>query len=238
MRLIRTLSMSSLAAALVITSLAASAAAADPTKGKMTIVQGNYGVRVDVCINGREIKSRMPFGAKIHRTFGAGPKVLKVTKAAPGACTGKKLAKRVIKFPKGSDFTVVISKRKPKKVMVFDNASQLPPGPVLPGLNLFFRHAADIGKVTFRQEVRNLPLEPAPADPTWVKGDQTWRYLPIAVGGTPLYATTWVTRDLGYYPPARVAGPAWTLLGAYQRYEWILIGTGKHPRLIQIRRNY
>ena len=226
-----------LVAALLVTSLAVPTAAV--TRGKMAIVQGNYGVRVDVCINGREVKSAMPFGAKVYRILSRGTKVIKVARAAPGACKGEKLVKREIKFPGGSDLTVVITKRKPKKMLIFDNTP--PAGPFLAGAHRFFRHAADIGKVTFRHEARPLPTEPALAgEPTlyWKKGRSAYSYVTYGIGGTPMYSTTWVSRYPMLYPPEVVAGPVSSLLGSRDRYEWILIGTGKHPRLVLLRRNY
>ncbi len=79
MRLVRSALAGCVVATLLATSLAVPVMAA-PVKGKMAIVQGNPSAKVDVCINGREIKSKMRFGTKVYRTFPAGLKVLKVTK--------------------------------------------------------------------------------------------------------------------------------------------------------------
>jgi hypothetical protein len=50
-------------------------------------------------------------------------------------------------------------------------------------------------------------------------------------------SVTWVTEG-EFFPRPRVAGPVWSLLGDHHRYEWILIGTKKHPRLVLLRRDY
>ncbi len=239
MRVLRTTVLASAVVALLATSLAVPAVGADP--GKMAIVQGNYGVKVDVCINGREIKSKMRFGTKAYRTFPAGRKVLKVFKADPRTCKGKLLAYKVVKLPRGSDLTVVISKKTPKKVMVFDNA--YPPGSYVSGSHRFFRNASDYGEVTFRHEAKPITIDPAPADlapaePTWETGRSTYSYLPIGVGGAPMSSTTWISEVPMYFPPLVVAGPVWSLLSDGKRYEWIFIGTAKHPKLMLLKRNW
>ncbi len=237
MRLVRSALAGCVVATLLATSLAVPVMAA-PVKGKMAIVQGNPSAKVDVCINGREIKSKMRFGTKVYRTFPAGLKVLKVTKADPRTCKGKVLAYKAFKFPKGSDFTVVISKKKPQKVMVFDNA--YPPGPIVSGSHRFFRNASDYGEVTFRHEAKPITTDPAMAatDPTWKKGESTWRYLPMGVGGAPMSSTTWISDVPMYFPPLVVAGPVWSLLSDGKRYEWIFIGTTKRPRLLLLKRDW
>jgi hypothetical protein len=238
MRHIRSLIIGAVVAALSVTSLAASVSAMDiADKGKVAIVQGAVGVKVDVCVNGREIVSAMPFGKYTFRRLAPGAKALRVTKAAPGACKGAKIAYRAFKFPKGADYTIVLSKKKPQKVMVFDNA--YPSGPYVSGVHRFFRNALDDGKVTFRHEARPLPLSPAAEPtPTWAKGDSTWSYLGIAVGGAPTYTTTWASEVPMLYPPHVVAGPIWAVMGKHQRYEWIVIGNERVQRMVLLRRNY
>ena len=120
--------------------------------------------------------------------------------------------------------------------MVFDNA--FPAGPYVSGVHRFFRNASDYGPVTFRHEARNLSLEPAASDPVWRKGDGSWKYLGIAVGGTPIYSSTWVTGLPLYMPPSIVAGPRFSMLGKHDRYEWILIGDKRVQRMVLLKRYY
>jgi len=238
MRLTRSVLVGSLASALLAGSLVLPAAAAS-SDGKMAIVQGYTGTRVDVCVNGREIKSRMPFGCKMVRSFSRGLKVVKVFKAGPGSCRGTKLAQRAIRFPRGSDLTIVVGRRSPK-VLVFDNNDR-PPMPV-DHMELVFRHAADYGGVTFRHRVEALPGEevvPAllSSPRIWKRGDEGWNFYPILVGGRPEWATTWVSKEIPYAPgTVRVAGPTLVQIGGHSRYEWIFIGRNYKTRLVVLKR--
>jgi len=236
MRLIRSVLIAVVGAALLLTSVVATTVAADDNKGKMAFVQGRPGVKVDICVNGREVVSKLAFAKYAYRRQAPGWKVVTVAKAAPGACKGTRLAVKAFKFPKQADFTVVTSKKAPKKIMVFDNA--YPPGPYVSGSHRFFRNASDFGDVTFRHEARNLQLDPAAADPVWSKGDSSRSYIGIAVGGTPVYSTTWVTGVPLYMPPNIVAGPRFIGLGKHHRYEWILVGNDKVQKLVVLRRYY
>jgi hypothetical protein len=134
------LAATSLVAALALGATAAPAAAAD--KGKLTVVNGMPGTRIDVCIgSSNEIKSGLGYGASFRKQL-LGSKKLRFRKAAPGKCKGKLLAARTVGLPSGSDKTVVFSKKSPK-VLVFDNdrVDQVNPNPV--GV-LATRHAADL----------------------------------------------------------------------------------------------
>lgn len=140
MHRLRTLAVTSLVAALALGAMAAPAAAAD--KGKLTVVNGMPGTKIDVCIGStNEIKSGLGYGASFRKQL-AGSKKLRFRKAAPGKCKGKLLAARTVGMPSGSDKTVVFSKKAPK-VLVFDNhrVDVINPNPV--GV-LALRHAADL----------------------------------------------------------------------------------------------
>ncbi len=238
MRFIRSTLAGCLVAALLVTSLAASAVTA-PAKGKMSIVQGRTGALLDVCVNGKEIESRLRFGGRVFRNFGPGPKVLKFFRAAPGSCRGTKIAQRTVRFPRGSDLTIVVGRRSPK-VLVFDN-NGAPPSR-LPASDLVFRHAADYRGVTFRQRIDELPDDPvepaAEAEPLiWKRGREGWGSYPLLAGQPLEWATTWVSEELPHWPdPVRAAAPKFTMMAGHARYEWIFIGHADKTRLLVLKR--
>ncbi len=176
MNRLRTLAVTSLVAALALGAMAAPAAAV--SKGKLTVVNGMPGTKIDVCIGSQnEIKSGLAYGASFRKQL-VGSKKLRFRKAAPGKCKGKLLAARTVGLPGGSDKTVVFSKKAPK-VLVFNNdrVDYVLPNPV--GV-LAIRHAADLRwnavyiDYQLWQEGLNGPLLPALADDdpaSYEKGD-------------------------------------------------------------------
>lgn len=234
MRAITSMLLTSAALALLATSVAAPALAA-PGSSKLAIVQGIPGLKADVCINGREVKSGLRFGGAVRRSQTNGAKMMKVFKAAPGRCRGKLLAQRKFWVNDGADVTIVVSRQKPTRIMVFDNKVK-----TIGGSDFFLRHAADYGDVTFRQELLAAPTDtvaPANDDPLWAKGDEAHQLYFLPIGGVPWYATTWVTEDAPFgFPIMRVAGPKFTMLGLKQRYEWIFVGNAKKQQLVLLKR--
>ena len=111
MRRSRNLIMAAAVAALAISALGVPAAAAG--SGKVMIVQGRPGPAVDICINGREVKSKLGYGKRAFKRLGAGFKKLRVYKKDPRRCRGRLLAKKGFAFPGGSDLTIVITQKKP-----------------------------------------------------------------------------------------------------------------------------
>lgn len=217
-RIRKTVAIASLAA-LAITMLAAPASAL-PSKGTIGVVNGIPGQRVDICINGKEIRSNVKYGGRVHRTMLEGTKVVKVYKANPRTCKGVKLAKKVIGLGGGGDLTIVFNKQAPR-VVVFDNAGLgfIPPGGTpLPTAPFAWRHAADLGRVQFKYTLADPEqlITPAVA-PVWIEGDQ--------------FATD-VDPGTGMRLRATRPGKAWTIakspfltLEAGRRYEWYLLGT-------------
>jgi hypothetical protein len=161
------LTSAALLASLTVGSLASPVAAANPV---VTLVNGIPGVRVDICIGGKETKSRLPYGAKVQRSLLPGTKTVKVYKADPRKCKGKVLAKRSLTVAADADLTLVATRFAPKFV-TFDNTAT--PGASPQSANVFLRHAADLGPATmgFFYQI-GLPLAPA-AYPTFSKGGQT-----------------------------------------------------------------
>ena len=85
---LRTVVVGGAALALMAVSLAMPAAAAD-TKGTLAIVNGVPGKRVDVCLNGSEIKSNLAFGGHVFKdVIGTGSKNLKFYEHDPRTCRG------------------------------------------------------------------------------------------------------------------------------------------------------
>jgi hypothetical protein len=110
MRRPRTILIMAATAAMALSSLAtpATAAVSDPF---VAFVHGMPGIgRIDICIDGVEVRSRMKYGKvfKVMPTLGLHKFVLK--KAAPGRCKGATLAKNKEILPSHSSTTVVLSK--------------------------------------------------------------------------------------------------------------------------------
>lgn len=213
-----------LAAMLMITALATPTAAADG-KGAVAVVNGIPGERVDVCINGREIESRLAYGGIVSRRLPEGDKVLKVFRADSRTCRGTKLAQKsfaLVAAPNpGSDFTLVATRHNPMKVVVFDNVGLgvLPHdgAPFAYGY-IAWRHASDHGDVNLHYRLGvGGPIGPA-ANPIWQKGNQ---YLEqVGLYALALRAT---------YPEAAgtLARAPLTTTAPERRYEWYLLGTNK-----------
>ena len=100
MRRLRNLIMAAAVAALAISALGVPVAAAG--SGKVMIVQGRPGPAVDICINGKEVKSKLAYGKRTFRKLGAGFKKLKVYKKDPRRCRGKKLGQKNFASPQAA----------------------------------------------------------------------------------------------------------------------------------------
>ena len=210
--------------ALALSALAVPATAAPPPgKGTLGIVNGIPGQRVDICLNGKEIKSHAPYGGKVSKVTSTGFKTIKVFKKDPRTCRGTKLAQKTYLLGYGDDFTIVVNKKNPKWVQ-FDNkvptflGSIWPVGVASPHAYLAIRHAADLGTVAMRvsTEYAWFPSAEAP----WVEGDE--------------YAWTWSSPPATANYMVAAARPdkagAITRSGAVYlkpsyRYEFILLGT-------------
>lgn len=236
MRRFRTLLATSLVAALAIGTLAAPAAAA--TKGKMAVVNGMPGVKIDVCIGTNEIRSNLPYGG-VYKKQLIGVKKLRFRKASAGKCRGTLLAAKTVVFPSGSDKTIVATRKAPK-VLVFGNSNlSIQPAIPAPSAALAVRHAADLSSnslyFNYRlwENVFEGPLSPS-ASPSpaatspYQKGDQyasgftssVLRFQAIAyrVDGTTVLRET----DIFEVKPLR-------------RYEIYLVGTNAlNARMVRV----
>lgn len=223
------LALSAAAAALTISALAAPVAAADP---KVAIVQGMPGVRVDVCVNGKEIKSGMPYGGTIFRKFSAGDRTIKVFKRDARKCRGTKLLQQKVSLAEDADVTLVLTRKAPKLV-VFDNTG----GSAIYAPDFFFRHAADLGSAVIGfEQIGGGAWTPA-APTTFTKGQQyLWEAANVNVRAT---ASKLFGRRIA--TSRWVASPYVTVVSddlGYSKVEFILVGTkNKNARFVTIDRS-
>ena len=210
--------------ALAVSALAAPSSAIVGT-GTIGVVNGIPGQRVDICINGKEVRSSVKYGGRTYKTMNSGIKSIKIFKADPRKCKGVKVAQKAFDLGAFADWTLVVNKQSPKWVE-FDNAGLGvigSGGVAYPGVALFaWRHAADLGDVTFKYQQLNPenPIGPAPAvtDPVWVEGDD-FRINDYSVGfGFSL-------RAMRPDKQKTIAKSAMVILQESRRYEWYLLGT-------------
>ena len=148
-RIRKLLIMSGATAALSVATLGAIPTAAADTQGTLAIVNGVPGRRLDVCVNGTEIKSRLRYGKAVFRNvISTGEKVLKLYDPDPRTCKGHLRAEHDgFALAAGDDYTVVVTKNGPNRVVLFDNAGrgEIPPAgaPMATGWVLF-RNASEI----------------------------------------------------------------------------------------------
>ncbi len=213
------------ATALALTAFAAPVAAAG--KGTIGIVNGMPGTKVDICVNGKEIRSRVAYGGKTSRVMVSGYKMIKVFKKNPRTCRGTKLAQKMFLLGYGDDFTIVVNKKNPRMVK-FDNrnptflGSIYPVGVASPHAYVAIRHAADLGKVAMRVS-SEYAWSPS-AEPPWVEGDEYgWSYF------NPPTTTNYTVAAARLGNAGAIAGAiaraGTTYLKPSYRYEFILLGT-------------
>ena len=231
MRRLRTVALAA-AAALAITATWVPVTAAG--KGDVAIVNGIPGAKVDICLDGREIRSKLPYGKATFKRVAAGGHRLKVVRRDPRTCRGKLLSERKIWLPAGGDKTIVATKRRPKKFVVFSNdgLGRLGTPPIRSYMSWAWRHAADVGVVSFRRDQSSpTPFAPA-ADPPWAKGQEFAQYVEFFAGFA-------VIVTLVQVPDSRtiVAGPIVTGVREGYRHEWLLVGTTlRNARIVTLKR--
>jgi hypothetical protein len=210
-----------LATAWLIAAMAVPVSAAD-TKGTLAIVNGIPRKKVDVCINGKEVRSRLPYGGVfLKNVIPIGAKTLKFHRADPRTCRGTVLAQRSFFIEPGDDFTLVATKKLPVKVVMFENGfGEIPPNSE-PSLWSWWsvRSASDLAtNIRARYYFTTPPESPVTpaADPVWLKGDSA-----EALMG-PYAAAVRATLPESN---ATIAGPVTVAFEVSHRYEFILVGT-------------
>src|SRR6188472_1916545 len=94
-------------AALAIGALWAPVGAAD-TQGTLAFVNGIPGRTVDVCLNGKEIKTGLGYGKAVSKSVvGLGQKTLKFYGTDPRRCRGAVVAQETFTLATGDDLTIV-----------------------------------------------------------------------------------------------------------------------------------
>jgi hypothetical protein len=234
MRRLRAAVIGTAVAALAISALGAPVGAA--TSADMGIVNGHPGIRVDVCINGKEVRSSLPFGKAAFRRQVAGKKVLKFFKRDARKCKGTLLARKRIDLADMADVTIVLTKKKPDKVVVFDNVGYGLQGQGAGSRAAFvWRHASDAGWGTFEvdyDEATLVPIEPAKTYRAFEKGDSNGRIVDPSGG-----ALAVVTYRAYLVQVSWKKGPRAVVGYQGHRYERILLGTKKkNARLITLDR--
>ena len=225
MHKVRTLIVSATLTALAATAIALPAAAA-PGKGTIGLINGAPGTgRVDLCINGKEIRGRTKYGGRAYRVMTPGNKTIKVFKADPRKCKGKLLGKKTIALVAGDDFTIVWTRKSPKFTTFSNTLGDIPAAPGDPYAVdfMFWRHAADLGNASIKYQYAEPPSAVFPAiapsvDPVWVKGDQ---FGPQQAGGPGYEWRLRATRPDKSYAFAKTP---WIVTEASRRIEMILLG--------------
>ncbi len=223
------LAVAALLASLTVATFATPAAAANP---RVAIVQGMPGVRVDICIDAKEVKSRMVYGSSVFRNVTAGIHKIRVYRTDPRKCRGQLLAKKWVALAADAEATVVATARAPR-IVVFDSL----PGGVSDYISdIHLRHAADVGKAWMGLQLQSVMVL-SPAAPTaFQKGDQglielinsTVRAKARKPSGVSLARSTWV--DLPWIS-------ATTDTYGNTRHEFILVGTkAKNARFAVVNR--
>ena len=214
--------------ALAVSALAAPSSAIVGT-GTIGVVNGIPGQRVDICINGKEVRSSVKYGGRTYKTMNSGIKSIKIFKADPRKCKGVKVAQTIIDLGALADRTIVINKQAPK-VVDFDNVGlgTIPPdGTPLPVAIFVWRHAADLGTVNFLYRgwmaIPETPVGPA-ANPLWQEGNQVYS------SSSP--DSIWQLRITRPEQTKTLAVKKVTYKES-RRYEWYLLGTkAKNAKLV------
>lgn len=209
--------MSMCAAATIAVASAMPSAAAS---GTVAFVNGIPGHQVDVCVDGKEVRSRLPYGAWTARSMAAGPKRLRVRSAGRGTCKGAVLASRNFVLAEGPDLTIVATRDAPR-ILVFENFGSIPPtGPPFDFPITVLRHAADLGAVNVHVWQAEEILVTTALDPVWTKGTSSD---PMdGFSGTRMGADA--TRPEMAAP---IVDSRTVQLAVSRRYEWYLLGTNR-----------
>jgi hypothetical protein len=216
-RKVKTFLIGGLATASLIAALAAPTAAAKTTS-TLAIVNGVPGQKVDVCLDGKEIRSGLAYGSKVAKPLVVtGAKTIRFYRPDPRRCRGTLIARRQFSLPPAADLTIVVTKNAPR-IVVFDNAGlgEIPPlGAPTPFAPFAFRHAADIaanlGYHWWDPPGTDTPLSPSAV---FTKGQ----------GYRAEFPTTYLFRARALVVGGVIVAPIIQTVASH-RYEWIFVGT-------------
>jgi hypothetical protein len=236
MHRLRTFALAVATAALVVSAFGAPAAAAFG-KGSIAVVNGRPGPKLDICIGNLKIRRNLPYGGKTFRQLPMGDKVLRAYLANGQAkCGGTKVAQYPFSLADGGDYTFVVTRKSPNKVVVYDNlgfGSVQPIGPRYPYVAIpVLRTAADLAAINvyYRiwQPTPDTSVGPS-VNPIWVKGD--------SMASPSSLDWEWQVRATFPDKPRSIAVAKRQRMDIGRRYEWILVGTsGKNARWVKFSR--
>lgn len=210
---IRSIGLAAATAALAISAVAGSVSAVTPGTAKVFVVHGIPGVKVDVCVNGGEVRSNFRYGQQfVLNGVPAGTYKIKVYAASPRSCFGKAVISRTVTLTAGLNATAVarIVNGKPH-LPIYVNDTAVPSGKA----TITVRHTASAPKVDVW-----LNGGTAPAVPGLAQGASAG---PVALD--PAVYSWWVSGVGGYKP---VIGPGVARLAAGNAYQIYAVGTNAH----------
>lgn len=223
MRRVKALLIGSLAMAWLVAGVVP-ATAADP-KGTLAIVNGVPGAKVDVCLNGTEIRSGVAYGGKILLAIvKTGSKTIRFYSKDPRKCKGSLLGQKQFSLPAGRDLTIVVTKRSPK-VLVFDNANlgEIPPLGVLSISTTYaVRHAADLAAdLSYTQwPATSLPFNLSPSS-IFSKGQESRQPNP----SSGFFPESIIEVKAIPFGSSKVVRAPLVKTVVSHRLEWILVGS-------------
>ena len=88
-------------------------AAASSHPAQIAIIQGMTGVRVDLCLDKKPIRSNVRYGWKTFRVLDPGSYTLKLYKHDPRKCKGVKIAQKSFDLVEHGDLSMVLAKGTP-----------------------------------------------------------------------------------------------------------------------------
>lgn len=185
---------------------------------QLAIVQGFPGSRVDICLNGKEVRSRMRYGKKLLLSPNEGTYKLKVFKHDPRKCKGTKIAQRTFTLGSEGDLSIVVGPGRPR-VLIFDNALLPRIGGAADPTYIAWHQAARAPLIDFYVQFAAQvgPYTPTVGANAYARGD--WYAVPATAGAQ---WVIWATLD---EKTKVIAGPKVIDVQANRRYEQFLIGT-------------
>lgn len=212
MHRIKALVVACAAATLALTAFGAPVAAVAPST-KMAIVNGDPFRKVDVCVNGKEIRSGLAYGAKVFKTTPTESAMVKFFKRSAKKCGGGLIGARRV-YP--GDAVVVLTRKTPQRVVVFNTA------PVGGNTAFFYGNASDISNVEFAWDYSSVIWQTAADESRWVKGYSESYWDELLADDLNVDMVT--VRDFTTSKPYAEKS---VFVRAGQRREYIFLGTGK-----------
>ena len=221
-----------IAVALLATTLAVPAAAQVTETGRVVFVNGIPGTRIDICVNGREIRSGLPYGRQKAKRLFAAQKLITIFKKDPRRCRGRLLARKRFDLLPDAELTVVATRGRPDRIRIFSSTD------LVAGPSAAFRYAGDMGPVSLKFDMwlkvigdePLVPVNPVANGVAWAKGSYS---------SAPFPENAVVRVKARRYGRTRVIAVSPKVEYDFGRcVEWILVGTrGTNARFVLVYRN-